>query len=124
DPNQRILFHIIPTSKALVIMQSQAEVRQHTEPNFEILAEAVHIEAAGAGHHPYWIPATIPAKGCVGAAEPAALEIQGLQSALELIAFKATHAGWILEEGGGILRARSPACSRERHVFCSDFRQE
>ena len=41
----------------------------------------------------------------------AALERKQLQSTLELVAFKATHAGWILEQGGGILRARRPAGS-------------
>ena len=54
------------------------------------------------------ISATIAAPRGVGAAESAALEVQGLQPALELIAFEAAHAGGILEQGGGILRPRRP----------------
>src|SRR5215510_5132092 len=72
DPYQGGLLHVVAAEKALIILQCKAEVIQHTEPDFEILAEAVHIEAARAWQHTNRIPSSIPAIRCVGAAEPAA----------------------------------------------------
>jgi hypothetical protein len=41
-----------------------------------------------------------------------------------MVRFAADTTGRILEQGGGILRTRRPACSRKGHVLRSEFRQK
>ena len=52
------------------------------------------------------------------------LEIESLQSALELVPLQPAHAGRILEQGGGVLCTRRPTRPCKRHVLCPKFSQK